>query len=228
MADLPERSHKEEPLSQAMEDYLKCIYRLEESTGKAISTQEIANRMSVAPPSVTHMIKRLAGRKLLTYHRYHGVQLTVAGRRVASEMVRHHRLLELFLTQALGFADSEVHAEAERLEHFISEALEQRIDAVLGYPSRDPHGSPIPPCGSAETTRASACTLRELELYSPATVLNCPRELRKEHFAAGAFVVVLGKPPGAMMHVRVGVHECLISPEKAAEVEVARSNFSTD
>ncbi|MEW6280106.1 MAG: metal-dependent transcriptional regulator [Candidatus Eremiobacterota bacterium] len=131
------------PLSPAMEDYLKTIYTLQEEHA-TVTTQLLADFQGVAPASVTHMLKRLAEHKLVHYTPYHGVALTEAGRKVAIEMVRHHRLLELYLTQALGFGWDEVHAEAERLEHFISEKLEERIDAALGYPKMDPHGSPIP------------------------------------------------------------------------------------
>lgn len=126
-----------------MEDYLKTIYAIEEEHG-IVTTQLLADWQGVAPASVTAMLKRLAEQRLVKYERYRGVQLTESGRKVAVEMVRHHRLLELYLNQALGFSWDEVHAEAERLEHFISEKLEARIDAALGYPKMDPHGSPIP------------------------------------------------------------------------------------
>lgn len=96
------------------------------------------------PPRLPAWSKRLAERGLLTHERYRGVELTEAGRRVAQEMIRHHRLLELYLTQALGFDEDQVHAEAERLEHFISEQFEDRIDQILGRPTCDPHGLPIP------------------------------------------------------------------------------------
>lgn len=126
-----------------MEDYLKAVFTLE-GEGARASTQTLAEAMDVAPASVTNMLKRLSEAELVAYTRYQGVELTESGRRVAAEIVRHHRLLELYLTQALGFSWDEVHAEAERLEHFISEELEARIDAELGYPSHDPHGEPIP------------------------------------------------------------------------------------
>lgn len=126
-----------------MEDYLKAIFTLE-GEGARATTQILAEAMDVAPASVTNMLKRLSEAELVAYAKYQGVELTDSGRRVAAEIVRHHRLLELYLTQALGFSWDEVHAEAERLEHFISEELEARIDAELGFPSHDPHGEPIP------------------------------------------------------------------------------------
>lgn len=126
-----------------MEDYLKAIFTLE-GEGARATTQILAEAMDVAPASVTNMLKRLSEAELVAYARYQGVELTDSGRRVAAEIVRHHRLLELYLTQALGFSWDQVHAEAERLEHFISEELEARIDAELGFPSHDPHGEPIP------------------------------------------------------------------------------------
>lgn len=126
-----------------MEDYLKTIYRLAED-GQRVTTQAIAERLEVAAPSVTGMIKRLAELKLVDHQRYRSVQLTPAGQKAALEVVRHHRLLELYLAEALGYSWDEVHDEAERLEHTISEEFEARIDAVLGYPTTDPHGDPIP------------------------------------------------------------------------------------
>lgn len=126
-----------------MEDYLKTIYRLAED-GQRVTTQAIAERLEVAAPSVTGMIKRLAELKLVDHQRYRSVKLTPTGQKAALEVVRHHRLLELYLAEALGYSWDEVHDEAERLEHTISEEFEARIDAVLGYPTADPHGDPIP------------------------------------------------------------------------------------
>jgi len=136
---------RDEPVrvSQAMEDYLKIAYRLEEEGGP-VTTQRLAEALGFSGPSVTNMVKRLHELKLLEHNRYHGVTLTPAGKHVALEVIRHHRLLELYLAEALGFDWDEVHAEAERLEHHISEEFEQRMERVLGYPKFDPHGDPIP------------------------------------------------------------------------------------
>ncbi|MDD2695658.1 MAG: metal-dependent transcriptional regulator [Anaerolineales bacterium] len=132
-------------LSHAIEDYLKVIYELTLCEGRA-STNQIAQRMGVKPASVTGMVKRLAANDppLLRYHKHRGVELTPRGEQVALEIIRHHRLLELYLHENLGFPWDQVHAEADRLEHVISEDLEERIAQVLGDPSHDPHGDPIP------------------------------------------------------------------------------------
>jgi len=134
-----------ENLTQAIEDYLKAIYEITLSDERA-STNQIAERMGVTPASVTGMLKRLAANDppLLEYHKHHGVELTPEGQRVALEIIRHHRLLELFLHERLGYPWDEVHAEADRLEHVISENLEERIAQALGDPRHDPHGDPIP------------------------------------------------------------------------------------
>lgn len=134
------------PASAAEQDYLKEIYLLQEDAGRA-TTQMLAERLGVKPPSVTAMIKRLAeddGGPLVVHRPYHGVELTERGVAVALEMLRHHRLIELFLSELLGVPWDQVHAEAERLEHVLSEDLEERIDAKLGNPRFDPHGDPIP------------------------------------------------------------------------------------
>lgn len=130
-------------LTEAQEDCLKQIYLLTEQVALA-GTQALADRLEIAPSSVTVMIQKLGDRGLVTYEQYRGVGLTASGRDVALEILRHHRLLESFLFQALGYGWDEVHDEAERLEHYISETLEARMDAWLGHPSRDPHGDPIP------------------------------------------------------------------------------------
>jgi DtxR family Mn-dependent transcriptional regulator len=128
-----------------MEDYLKAIHQIADAgDGAAVTTQALADRLRVSTASVTGMIKRLHGLRLLAHEPYHGVRLTARGEAVALEVLRHHRLLELYLVEHLGMAWDEVHAEADRLEHHISEGLEDRIAAKLGQPSRDPHGDPIP------------------------------------------------------------------------------------
>lgn len=132
-------------LTQSIEDYLKVIYELTLAEERA-TTNEIAERMGVAPASVTGMLKRLSANEppLLKYEKHRGVALTAAGRQVALEIIRHHRLLELYLHERLGYSWDEVHEEADRLEHVISEALEERIAQELGNPLQDPHGDPIP------------------------------------------------------------------------------------
>lgn len=129
--------------TQAVEDYLKVIYELQRQEGR-VSTTALANRMEVTAASATGMIKKLARLKLVTYEPYQGVELTKAGETIALEVIRHHRLIEQYLTQALGVPWDQVDAEAEKWEHILSDELETRIDAYLGYPERDPHGAPIP------------------------------------------------------------------------------------
>ena len=133
-------------ISQAMQDYLKTIYKLQnEREGvEVVTTSLIAETMQIAAPSVTNMIKKLAAIHLTEHTPYRGVVLTEAGKRIALEILRHHRLLELYLSKALGYSWDQVDAEAEKLEHVISEEFEDRIDEMLGFPTIDPHGAPIP------------------------------------------------------------------------------------
>jgi DtxR family Mn-dependent transcriptional regulator len=132
-------------LSSAIEDYLKIIYELT-LCEKYASTNRIAERLGITAPSVSGMLKRLASNNpaLIVYRKHHGVELTPEGEKIALELIRHHRLIELYLHQALGYPWDEVHQEADRLEHVISENLEERIANILGNPLRDPHGDPIP------------------------------------------------------------------------------------
>lgn len=130
-------------LSHAAQDYLKALYLLGEG-GKPVATAAVAQRMQVSAPSATNMLKRLHEMGLARHTPYRGATLTEAGRKAALEVVRRHRLLESYLTQVLGVPWDEVHAEAEVLEHALSEDLENRIAALLGHPRKDPHGHPIP------------------------------------------------------------------------------------
>jgi DtxR family Mn-dependent transcriptional regulator len=130
-------------VSHAMEDYLKAAYRLKVE-GRPATTQLLADELGVSGPSVTNMVKRLDEMRLMRHTRYQGVELTPAGEKVALEVVRHHRLLELYLAETLGYPWDQVHQEAEKLEHHVSDELEARMDSYLGFPTRDPHGDPIP------------------------------------------------------------------------------------
>ena len=129
-------------LSQAAEDYIKAIYKLE--TEGSVTTNSIAKALEVSSASVTNMLKRLAEMRLLEHTSYKGVKLTKAGRKIALEVLRHHRLIELYLSEVMGYSWDEVHDEAERLEHHISETFEEKIFEMLDYPEIDPHGDPIP------------------------------------------------------------------------------------
>ncbi len=129
--------------SQAIEDYLKAIYKLQDRN-TIVTTSALAEHIKVSPASATGMIKKLATSNLVKHERYQGVTLTESGKKIALEVIRHHRLLELYLAEALGMSWDKVHDEAEKWEHILSEELEDRIDEILGYPTSDPHGAPIP------------------------------------------------------------------------------------
>jgi DtxR family Mn-dependent transcriptional regulator len=130
--------------SQAIEDYAKTIYALSQQRPGPVSNGEVAERLGVTPATATSMLKKLGDLGLVDYLPYKGVSLTPAGERVALEVIRHHRLIEAYLSEALGMSTDQVHAEAEVLEHYISEELEILIATKLGEPSHDPHGTPIP------------------------------------------------------------------------------------
>jgi DtxR family Mn-dependent transcriptional regulator len=129
--------------TRSQEDYLKALYLLH-GDQRPVPTRELARRLGISSPSVSEMVARLTSQGLVVHDRYRGQQLTREGRKVALELVRHHRLLEMFLVQVLGYSWDEVHDEAERLEHVISERMEQRIFELLGRPELDPHGHAIP------------------------------------------------------------------------------------
>ncbi|MGH3004118.1 MAG: metal-dependent transcriptional regulator [Gaiellaceae bacterium] len=131
------------PLSESIQDYLKSVYKLQ-SAGGRVAIGAIARDQSVSPASASAMVKKLAALDLLEHEKYRGARLTEAGERVALEVIRHHRLIELYLAETLGVHVDDVHDEADRLEHVISEELEVRIDRALGFPTHDPHGDPIP------------------------------------------------------------------------------------
>jgi DtxR family Mn-dependent transcriptional regulator len=129
--------------SQVVEDYLKTIYKLQRKNER-VTTSELAKALGVSPASVTNMVKKLSKMHLIRHRSYQGVELLKAGKKIALEIIRHHRLLELYLKEALGYSWDCVHDEAEKLEHHISEDFEQKIFEVLGNPEFDPHGDPIP------------------------------------------------------------------------------------
>ena len=130
-------------LTDAIQDYLKEIYKLQQGDGR-VSVTSLAKEQGVAAGSASEMVKKLAAPDLVDHEPYQGIRLTPAGEKVAVEVIRHHRLLELYLAETLGLHVDDVHAEADRLEHVISEELEARIDRALGFPTHGPHGDPIP------------------------------------------------------------------------------------
>jgi DtxR family Mn-dependent transcriptional regulator len=217
-----------------MEDYLKVIYLLSED-GQRVTTQLIAERLTVAAPSVTGMIKRLADLHLVNHERYRSVALTPAGRKAALEIVRHHRLLELYLAEALGYSWDQVHDEAERLEHTISEEFEERIDAALGYPTTDPHGHPIPNrAGDVEDVVADK--LSALEPGEIATVVRVsdsnPDKLRylgTMGLYPDVEVELLERLPfDGPLRVRIGSAEHIVGSELADSVRVQRTLANVD
>ena len=184
--------------TQAVEDYVKAIYevaRMEER----VTTSALAERLGVAPASVTGMVKKLAEMNLVAHEPYRGVALTDAGRRIAVEFIRHHRLVETYLHEALGVPWDEVHAEAERWEHVLSEALEARIDAALGHPTMDPHGAPIPTPG-LELVEPEWPPLARLEKGQRAVVA----EVSDHDPALLRYVGGLGLYPGTPFEVAAG------------------------
>jgi Mn-dependent DtxR family transcriptional regulator len=137
------KAARPEQITAPVEDYLKAIYAFERD-GHAAATNDIAQRLSIAPASVSGMVQRLADQGLVEYERYRGVRLTSAGRRAALRTLRRHRIIESYLVQALGYPWDVVHEEAERLEHAASDTLIDRMAAAIGEPVTDPHGAPIP------------------------------------------------------------------------------------
>lgn len=211
-------------LSPAMEDYLKAVFRLGRNK-EAVSTQALADRLEVAPASVTKMVKRLAELQLVSHEPYRGVSLTEAGRKVAVEVLRHHRLLELYLHQALGYSWDEVHDEAELLEHFISEKLEARIAEALGHPVYDPHGAPIPTL-EGEMPPPKGGQLGHQELYQNYEVTRVRdahsgmlQEMGDKGLFPGVTVALLGRPPEGQYHLKIGRSECLMAPSLCSQVE---------
>src|SRR5262245_17970702 len=214
------------PLSHTAEDYLKVIYKLQTEEGRA-TTSALAERIGVAAPSATAMLKKLAVLGLVDHEPYHGVTLTVAGEKAAIEIVRHHRLLEQYLSETLGVPIDEVHAEADRLEHALSEELEARIDESLGYPPHDPHGDPIPDA----RLKVSPSPMRILSELAPgegATIRRVPDDtdllcyLSELGLLPGAEVVLLRVAPFAgPVTVAIAGGEQAISRDLAGQIGVA-------
>jgi DtxR family transcriptional regulator, Mn-dependent transcriptional regulator len=159
-------------LTESLEDYLKEIYKLQSEGGRA-TTSALAERRGVAPASATEMLGKLAALGLVEHERYRGAVLTEAGEKAAVEIVRHHRLLEQYLAESLGLEIDAVHAEAERLEHHLSEKLEARIDESLGFPTHDPHGHPIPD-GNLNVERVEPRRLSALSPGETAVIRGVP------------------------------------------------------
>jgi len=184
-----------EPLTRSVEDYLKAIYRLTPE-GRAAGTSEIANLLELSPASVSGMVKRLSEHGLLEHVPYKGVQLTEEGRRAALRTIRRHRLIEAYLVAFLGYTWDTVHDEAERLEHAVSDQLVERLASVLGHPSVDPHGDPIPDVDGAIHEPAST-PLSEL----PEGILVELRRVDESDPERLRYIASIGLHPGARVIV---------------------------
>ena len=214
-------------LTSAVEDYLKAVYALD-AEGKRATTSALAERMHVSAPSATAMMKRLAELGLVERAPYRGVVLTERGRLCALEVLRHHRLLERYLADTLGMSLDEVHAEADRLEHVLSEELEARIDAALGYPTHDPHGDPIPD-SELRIAEGASRSLADLGLGDSAVVVRVPdgdaellRYLAELALVPGQELELTRAAPfGGPLTVRTGSGEHAIARELAASVGIA-------
>jgi DtxR family transcriptional regulator, Mn-dependent transcriptional regulator len=212
-------------VSESAQDYLKAIWKLEQSGD--MSTTALAVKIGVAPASATAMLKKLAALGLVEHERYRGASLTPAGERMALEVVRHHRLLELYLMEALGLSWDQVHEEAERLEHHLSDELEERIDRALGFPTRDPHGDPIPTPELRLASDERVC-LADLEAGSMTIVRRVPdadpellRYLATLGLVPAESVTVLDQAPfDGPVTVEVRGERHAIGRSLAAQIEV--------
>ncbi len=213
--------------SSAVEDYAKAIYALQMRDDQPVSTNALAERLGVTAASASGMVKRLGELGLVTHRRYHGVLLTDAGRRVALEVIRHHRLLELYLVESLGVPWDRVHEEAEVLEHVLSEELEELIAAKLGDPTHDPHGDPIPSRElTIEETRTES--LESLEPGARGTFARISdsdpdmlRYLAERGIAPGDELEVVERQPfGGPLFVRFGAEVHPLGGELARAIRV--------
>jgi DtxR family Mn-dependent transcriptional regulator len=216
-----------EPLTAPVEDYLKAIYTIGKGT-RAAATNEIAQRLALAPASVSGMVRRLADQGLLAYERYHGVKLTETGRRAALRTLRRHRVIEAYLAQALEYPWDRVHAEAERLEHAASDELVDRMAATMGEPEVDPHGAPIPTRdGAVDETEYTS--LADLAVDTPGIVMRVTDEdpamlryLAELSVVPGKRVMVKSRAPyGGPITLAVGRQEVSVGPALAAHVLTA-------
>jgi DtxR family Mn-dependent transcriptional regulator len=214
-------------LSQSAEDYLKTIYTLE-SKERGASTTHISNAMDVSSASATNMIKRLSEMRLVEYESYKGARLTNAGRKVALEVIRHHRLLELYLMEVMGYSWDEVHDEAENLEHHISEQFEEKIVGMLNDPTHDPHGDPIPTKEGRMPAMEEQPLIeaREQHSYLIVRVNNQDPEplryLEKEGLMPGVQLTIKEKTPlNDTITVLIGDHEKILGPKLGRAILVS-------
>lgn len=217
----------ETSVGSAVEDYLKAIYHIANTEDRVTPTR-VSQRLGVSAAAVVKMAAKLQGQQLILYDRKQGLRLTPGGQRIAIEVVRHHRLIELYLVEALGYSWDEVHEEAERLEHVISATFEEKIDRLLDHPRFDPHGDPIP--GSdGEIERSAGLPLPDLEPGVTALIRRVTdgnasllRSLGELGMYPGAIVEVIEeKQAGGPLHVTIDGREHRIDREIAKNVFVA-------
>jgi DtxR family Mn-dependent transcriptional regulator len=214
-------------LSASIQDYAKAVYKLETRAGGAVSTNDLAERLGVTPGAVSAMVRKLSDVGLVSHEPYRGVRLTDRGRRVALEVLRHHRLIELYLAEDLGMPWDRVHAEAEVLEHVLSEELEQLIAARLGDPAVDPHGDPIPTV-RFEIDERQTRSLNELSEGDRGRFVRVSdsdpemlRYLAAQGIALGDPLEVTGRQPfGGPVFVRFGEREHPIGGELARAMRI--------
>ena len=222
----PRASRAKAELTGPVEDYLKAIYELERA-GQAAETTAIAGLLGIAPASVSGMVRRLADQGLIMHERYRGARLTAAGRRAALKTLRRHRVIEAYLTMALGYSWDRVHDEAERLEHAASDELIDRMAAAIGEPETDPHGAPIPTREGTLRER-SLVTLASLEPGATARVERVSdrnaerlRYLAELGIVPGVAVQIIAREPfGGPIALRVGDVSRTIGPELAGQILV--------
>ncbi len=215
-------------LSHAVQDYAKAVYSLEQRGGCAVTTNALAARLNVTPGSASAMVKKLAALGLVSHAPYKGVTLTDQGRRVALQVLRHHRLLERYLAEELGVPWDRVHEEAEVLEHVLSQELEERIAAKLGHPSLDPHGDPIP-TQAGEVEEGVTCALSDLEPGQRGRLARVSdsnpdmlRYLADREIRPGTEIEVRAREPfGGALTVRTGQGDHALGRELAQAMRVA-------
>ena len=214
-------------VSSSIQDYAKAVYALEARTGVAVSTNELAERLGVTPGSVSAMVRKLSELGVTEHQRYHGVRLTEQGRELALEVLRHHRLIELFLAKELGMSWDRVHDEAEVLEHVISEELERLIAARLGDPTLDPHGDPIP-SASLQIDEGQTHSLDELQPGARGRFVRVSdsdpgmlRWLAEQGISLGDRLEVVERQPfGGPVYVRAGGRDLPLGGQLARAMRI--------
>jgi DtxR family Mn-dependent transcriptional regulator len=229
---MPVQAHNAHPkrrTNEGAENYAKALYELQAREPEGVGTTAVAQRLGVTPASASGMLRRLADEGLVEYAPYHGTRLTPEGERIALEVIRHHRLLELFLAEVLGMPWDRVHEEAEVLEHHISEELEELIAAKLGEPALDPHGDPIPD-RDLEVSADDSIPLTDLDPGEDGTFTRVSdsdasmlRYLSERAIQPGARLTVKGKEPfGGPVMIEIEGRTHSLGPELAASMRVHR------